>query len=136
MSRVSCFHQPCLLLGRTSRTGGACRFPVPRGGHLRWLPPLRLAGGFCKPTRRYHGRMSIHPSPLHVPPASLGVCTHAGSGSSSRVRRRLLTACLGDPHLPGHGPDWHLGSKVVSGGWLSLITCGDVYSDTLETHGF
>ena len=61
MSRVSCrsshlnfdrFHQPCLLPGRTSRIGGACRFPVPRGGHLPFagspaLPPLRLTGGFC-----------------------------------------------------------------------------------------
>ena len=38
------FHQPCLLPGRTSRIGGACRFPVPRGGHLPFvgspaLPP-------------------------------------------------------------------------------------------------
>ena len=110
LSRVSCrslhlnfdhFHQPCLLPRHTSRIGGDCRFPVPRGGHL----PLRAAPlfllcvsleVFATPTGRYHGRMLIHPSPLHVPPASLGVCTHAGSGPS-RVRRRLFWTCLGSP---------------------------------------
>ena len=30
------------------------------------------------------------------------------------------------------GPDWHLGSKVVSSVWRSLITCGDVCSDVTE----
>ena len=30
------------------------------------------------------------------------------------------------------GPDWHLGSKVVSGFWCSLVICGDVSSVTLE----
>ena len=34
------------------------------------------------------------------------------------------------------GPGWHLGTKVVSGVWRSLITCGDVCSDTLELRGF
>ena len=33
------------------------------------------------------------------------------------------------------GPDWHLGSKVVSGVWPSLITCGDVCSDASEFQG-
>ena len=33
------------------------------------------------------------------------------------------------------GPDWHLGSKAVSGVWFTLVTCGDVCSDTLEIHG-
>ena len=33
------------------------------------------------------------------------------------------------------GLDWHLGSKVVSGVWRSLVTCGDVCSDTLDIHG-
>ena len=51
---------------------------------------------FATPTRRYHGRMLIHPSPLRVPPSGQGVCTHAGSGPS-RVRRRLFLICLGDP---------------------------------------
>ena len=76
LSRVSCrplhlnfdrFHQPCLLPGRTSRISGACRFSVPRGGHLplraAWLFLLvRLNGGIATPTGRYHGRMLIHPS--------------------------------------------------------------------------
>ena len=111
VSRLSCrpphlnfdrFHQPCLLPGRTSRIGGACRFPVPRGGHL----PLRAARlvllyvsleVFATPTRRYHGRMLIHPSsPACATPSHKGVCTHAGSGPS-RVRRRLFGTCLGDP---------------------------------------
>ena len=59
LSRLSCrpshlnvdrFHQPCLLPGRTSRIGGACRFLVPRPLTLAGspvLPPLRLTGGFC-----------------------------------------------------------------------------------------
>ena len=34
------------------------------------------------------------------------------------------------------GPGWHLGTKVVCGVWRSLITCGDVCSDTLELCGF
>ena len=105
LSRVSCrpshlnfnrFHQPCLLPGRTSRIGGSCRFP-----RTTWRP-LTLAGStvlppcvslevFATPTRRYHGRMLVHPSPT----SSLGVCTHAGPGPL-RARRRLLVACLGD----------------------------------------
>ena len=77
-------------------------FPVPRGGHL----PLRAARLFllcvsleifATPTRRYHGRMLIHPSPPACATSKhKGVCTHAGSGPL-RVRRRLLDACLGDP---------------------------------------
>ena len=52
---------------------------------------------FATPTRRYHGRMLIHPSSCVCHTKSIkGVCTHAGSGPS-RVRRRLLVACLGDP---------------------------------------
>ena len=111
LSRVSCrpshlnfdrFHQPCLLPERTSRIGGDCRFPVPRGGHLT----LRAARLFllcvsqeapATPTRRYHGRMLIHPSPpACATPSHKGARTHAGSGPS-RVRRRLLGTCLGDP---------------------------------------
>ena len=41
--------------------------PVPRGDHLPFLgspvlPPSRLTGGIATPTRRYHGRMLMHPS--------------------------------------------------------------------------
>ena len=76
--------------------------PVPRGGHL----PFRAARlfllcvsqqVFATPTRRYHGRMLIHPShPSCATPSHKGARTHAGSGPS-RVRRRLLMTCLGDP---------------------------------------
>ena len=31
------------------------------------------------------------------------------------------------------GPDWHLESKAVFGVWLSLITCGDVFSEKLNS---
>ena len=128
LSRLSCrpphlnfdrFHQPCLLpwrvpflppihgwlLGRDR--WGLSVSPVPRGDHLPFLgspvlPPLRLTGGIATPTRRYHGRMLIHPSPpCMCHPCSTGDNTHAGSGPS-RVRRRLLWTCLGDPHPPGH----------------------------------
>ena len=37
---------------------------------------------------------------------------------------------LGSNELLADGPDWHLGSKIVSGVWRSLVTC-----DTLEIHG-
>ena len=103
LPRVSCrpshlnidrFHQLCLLLGRTSRVGEDCR---PR---TTWRPLslLEQPGSsyfashwrfFATPTGRHHGRMLIHR-------IRKGVCTHAGSGPS-RVRRRLLTACIGDP---------------------------------------
>ena len=114
LSRVSCrpshqnvdrFHQPCLFPQAHSMVGEDCRFPVPRGGHL----PLRAARlfllcvsleVFATPTRRYHGRMLIHPSPpaCATPNDSKGAHTHAGSGPS-RVCRRLFLACLGDPIL-------------------------------------
>ena len=63
------FHQPCLLPGRTSRTGEDCRprttwRPLTLTGSPA-LPPLRLTGVFffATPTGRHHGRMLIHPSP-------------------------------------------------------------------------
>ena len=116
LSKVSCrpfhlnvdrFHQPCLLPVLPPKHGwlgqGQVRtvVPVPRGGHLPFLgnqalPPLRLTGGIATPTKRYHGRMLIHPSSLRVPPRDKGVCTHANSGPL-RVRSRLLQPCLGDP---------------------------------------
>ena len=110
LSRLSCrpshlnfdrFHQPCLLPGGTSRIGEVCR---PR---TKWRP-LTLAGTpvlppcvrlevFATPTGLHHGRMLIHPSPSAcATPGQKGARTNAGSGPS-RVRRRLLRACLGDP---------------------------------------
>ena len=57
---------------------------------------------FATPTRRYHGRMSIHPSlPACATPDRTGVCTHAGSGPL-RVRRRLFLTMPWGPHPPGH----------------------------------
>ena len=41
---------------------------------------------------------------------------------------------LGTNEFLADGPDWHLRSKA--GVRLSLITCGDVCSDTLQLHGF
>ena len=112
LSRLSCrpphlnvdrFHEPCLLPGRTSRIGEDCR---PR---TTWRPlTLLVQPGsssfafrwrfFATPTRRYHSRMLIHPSPLPCGATPEGVFTHSGSGPS-RVRRRLFGACLGDPVL-------------------------------------
>ena len=75
--------------------------PVPRGGHL----PLRAARLFllcvlleifATPTGRYHRRMLIHPSRPACATRRVSDCTHAGSGPS-RVCRRLLRTCLGDP---------------------------------------
>ena len=51
---------------------------------------------FATPTKRYHGRMLIRPSSSACATPRQGVCTHSGSGPS-RVRRRLLSTCLGDP---------------------------------------
>ena len=111
LSRVSCrpfhlnfdrFHQPCLLPGRTSRISEDCR---PR---TMWRP-LTLFGAawllllcvslevFATPTRRYHGRMLIHPSlPACATPEVKG-SLHTRRFGTSRVRRRLLSTCLGDP---------------------------------------
>ena len=119
---VDRFHQPCLLPWRIPH--GRCRncscsvqgqvrtaVQVPRGDHLPLagspvLPPLRLTGSFATPTRRYHGRMLIHPSsPCVCHPRCRGVCTHAGSGPP-RVRRRLLWTCLGVP-IPLAIPGFH-----------------------------
>ena len=79
--------------------------PVPRGGHLPLpgspaLPPLRLTGGFCHADHTVP-RQDVNSS-FHLPacatPGQKGARTHAGSGPS-RVRRRLFSACLGDPIL-------------------------------------
>ena len=122
LSRLSCrpphlnfdrFHQPCLLPWRVPLLPpihgwllGRDRWGVGSPYHVAttypfwaalFLPPSRLTGGIATPTRRYHGRMLIHPSPpACATPRNKGDSTHAGSGPS-RVRRRLLHACLEDP---------------------------------------
>ena len=87
LSRVNCrpshlnvdrFRQPCLLPGRTSRIGEDCH---PR---TTWRP-LEV---FATPTKRYHGRALIRPSPPCVCHSD-SVCTHAASGPS-RVRSILV----------------------------------------------
>ena len=112
LSRVSCrpfhlnfdrFHQPCLSPGRTSRIGGACRFPVPRGDHLPlWAAQFFLLcvllEVFATPTRQYHDRTLISSFlSCMCHSKTKGVCTHASSGPSKVRRRRLLVTCLGDP---------------------------------------
>ena len=108
LSRVTCspfhlnvdrFHQPCLLpwrnpllchrntAGCRAGIGGACRIPVPRGGHLPLRAALRLTGGFCHPdwtVPRQDVNSSFSPCMCH--PSRQGVCTHADSGPL-RVRR-------------------------------------------------
>ena len=111
LCRVSCrpfhlsfdrFHQPYLSPGRPSRIGEDCR---PR---TTWRP-LTLLGQpgsssfashwrfFATPTRRYHGRMSIHPSTLRVPPRLEKVFAH----TQVRERRGPAAACCG-PALGTH----------------------------------
>ena len=148
---VNCdrFHQPCVLPWRNPE------LPPKHGwllGRDRWglsVPrttwrPLTLAGSpasscaslevFATPTRRYHGRMLIHPSSLHVPPASLGVCTHACSGPS-QVRRRLLIACLGDPIPLATVLTGISDPKLCLVLDVKLVTCGDMCSVTLGIQG-
>ena len=106
------FHQPCLLPWHTPnchRNTAGCWAGIGEDCHPRttWrpltlagspdLPPSRLTGGIATSTRRYHGRMLIHPSPPACATSKhKGVCTHAGSGPS-RVCHRLFWACLADP---------------------------------------
>ena len=70
----------------------------------------------------------------------------AGVVNMSKWRSEICSRCWSAPKLfeksPSLGmtefladcPDWHLWSWT--GVWLSLITCGDVCSDTLGLHGF
>ena len=52
---------------------------------------------FATPTRRYHGRMLIHPSlPACATPEVKG-CSHTRRFGTFASRRRLLSTCLGDP---------------------------------------
>ena len=61
------------------------------------LPPLRLTGGIATPTRRYHGRMLIHPSlPAWATP-DMKRCLHT---------RRFGT--VAGPPPPVHGTPWGL----------------------------
>ena len=90
---------------RTSRVGEDCRpritwRPLTLAGSPA-LPPLLLTGGLSTPTRRYHGKMLIHPSSLRVPPAMQ---------KSSHTRRFGTLASPPPPvidmpwgaHPPGH----------------------------------
>ena len=88
---------------RTSRVGEDCRPRTTWAGHL----PLRAAQlfllcvsleVFATPTRRYHGRMLIHPSlPCMCPPPAAKVIAH----TQVRDPRESAAACyghaLGDP---------------------------------------
>ena len=102
LSRVSCrpshlnfdrFHQPCLFSSAHSRGRCGLSSPVHVAATYPCGQPCVSLEVFATPTGRYHGRTSIRPSLLHVPPSRKGVCTHAGSGPS-RVRRRLSEPCL------------------------------------------
>ena len=114
LSRLSCrpphlnvdrFHQPCLLPWRVPLLPpihgwlgqGQVRtvVPVPRSDHSPFLgspvlPPSRLTGSIATPTRRYHGRMLIHPS--------LPACAtpHEKVTAHTQVRdpRESAAACL------------------------------------------
>ena len=70
----------------------AATYPCGQPGSSSFASHWRV---FATPTRRYHGRMLIHPSPLRCHPHWY-VFAHACSGPS-RVRRRLLRTCLRDP---------------------------------------
>ena len=127
LSRLSCrpphlnfdrFHQPCLLPWRVSLLPPIHGWLLGRDRGLSspyhvaatcpfWAAGfsllVRLTGGFCHAdytVPRQDVDSSFLPCMCH--PSSLGDSTHAGSGPS-RVRRRLLWTCLGDPiHLAIH----------------------------------
>ena len=61
------------------------------------LPPSRLSGGIATSTRRYHGRMPIHPSPPASATLDAEVFAHTLVRDLREVRRHLLWTCLGDP---------------------------------------
>ena len=115
LSRVSCrpfhlnvdrFHQPCLLPGRTSRIGGACRFPY----HVAATYPFRAARFFllcvslevfATPTGRYHGRTFIRLSPLRVPP-HIQRWLHTRRFGTLAGSPPLVLDMPWRPHPPGH----------------------------------
>ena len=114
LSRVSCrpfhlnidrLHQPCQLPWRTSRIGGACRFPRTKWRPLTLagspaLPPSRLPGGIATPTRRYHGRMLIHPSLPACATPDHKVFAHTQARDPSSPPPPVVDTPWG-PHLPG-----------------------------------
>ena len=93
-----------------------------------------LSVGYCE---------QVHTSVLNLIFQQANV---ADVGNLSKWRSEICSRCWSAPwffeNLPSlisneylaGGLDWHLGSKVVSGVWRSLVTC--VCSDTLEIHGF
>ena len=126
LSRLSCrpphlnfdrFHQPCLLpwrvpllppihgwlLGRDMWSLSVSPYHVATtypflGSPV--LPPSRLTGGIATPTRRYHGRMLIHPSsPACATPAAK-VIAH----TQVRDPRESAAACYG--HALGTPSPW------------------------------
>ena len=116
LSRVSCrpfhlefdcFHQPCLLPGRTSRKGEDCRPRTTRR-------PLTLLGqpgssSFAShwrfsatPTRRYHGRMLIHPSHHCVCHPEMKRCLHTRRFGTLASPPPPVFGLSLRPHPPGH----------------------------------
>ena len=110
--RVSCrpahlnidrFHLPCLLPGRTSRIGAACRLTVPRGDHLplraAWFvllcASLEVFDTWCQTVPRQDVNSPFLRCMCH-PGQERCLHTNAGSGPS-RVRRRPLQKRVGDP---------------------------------------
>ena len=101
------FHQPCLSPWRspffemttTVQVGEDCHprttwWPLNHSTSSPTLPPCVSLEVFITPTGRFHGRRHFAlPSVLRRHSSAKGVCTHASSGPS-RVRHRLLCACL------------------------------------------
>ena len=131
LSRVSCrpfhlnvdrFHQPCLLPGRTSRTGEDCR---PR---TTWRPltifgslalPVRLTGGFCHADQtvpRQDVNSSFPPCVCH--PVYQRVFAH----TQVRDPRESAAACLGN--ALGTPSPWPPQVNMIEERcWFSQINC-------------
>ena len=81
--------------------------PVPRGGHL----PFRTARlfllrnsleVFATPTRRYHGRMLIHPSPPACATPDMKRCLHRRTFGTLASPPPPVQRMPWGPHPPGH----------------------------------